>query len=190
MFGIFGADDTQFFRHLPIDSQIRVVQQQSAIRFRMIEVIAFVGEDGLVAEHRETMCKALGDEELTLVILTQLHAVPLTEGGTVFAQIDSHIQDTADGAAHQFSLGVRRTLEMQTAHYTVTGTRLVVLNELRVNARFAVTLLVVRLHKIPARIFVHLGFNHQQSLKRSFNYIHILYFKKYAKVLLFFYICK
>lgn len=97
---VFVAQDPQFFGYLPIDRQIRVAQQQSAICLGVIEVIAFIGKDRLIAQHRETMCKTTGNEELPFVLLAQLHAVPLSESGAVLSQIDRHIQHPAYRAAH------------------------------------------------------------------------------------------
>ena len=68
MFGIFIADDTQVFRNLPIDGKVRIVEQDTAICLGMIKVIAFIGEDSLIAEHRETVRKTAGDEELAFII--------------------------------------------------------------------------------------------------------------------------
>lgn len=100
MFGVFGAYNAQICRDLPIDCQIRVAQQQSAICLRVIEVIAFIGKDRLIAQHREAVCKTTGNEELPFVLLAQLHAVPLSESGAVLTQIHRYIQHPAYRAAH------------------------------------------------------------------------------------------
>lgn len=61
---------------------------------------------------------------------------------------------------------------MQTAYHAVTGTGLIVLHKLRVNTRFAVTLLIVRLYEIASRILEYPGLDNQQSLNRCFDNIH------------------
>ena len=69
MLGILLADDAELLRHLPINSETRVTQQQTTIRLRMIEIVAFIGKNSLVAEYGETMCKTARNEELTFVLL-------------------------------------------------------------------------------------------------------------------------
>ena len=80
MFGIFGTQYPQIFRHLPIDRQIRVVEQNTAVRLRMIEVVAFIGEDSLIAQHREPVRKTARNIELPFVLFAQLYAEPLPVG--------------------------------------------------------------------------------------------------------------
>ena len=50
---------------------------------------------------------------------------------------------------------------MQTAHDTIRGAGLVVLNKMRFYTGFAVTLLVVRLYEISTRIAENLGLQNQ-----------------------------
>ena len=156
----------------------------------MIEIIAFVGEDSLLTEYGKTMRKAAWNKELPFVVFAQFYSIPLTIGLTVLAQINRHIQHPAYRTAHQFSLGVRRSLKMQTAYHTITRTTLIVLHKLRLNTCRSIPLLVIGFHKISACIGVHFRFNNQQSFNRCFDDFHMRYSKKHAKVLLFFDICK
>lgn len=81
------AQYPQFFGYLPINRQIRVAEQDPAIRLRMVQVIALVRKNRRLTQYRKTMRKTLGDEELQVVLCTQLDTVPLTESRTVLTQI-------------------------------------------------------------------------------------------------------
>lgn len=97
---VFIAQNPQILRDLPIDGQIGIIQQNTAVRLRMIEVIAFVGEDSLVAQHRESVRKSARNIELPLVLFAQLYAEPLPVGRAVLAQIHRYIQYATYGAAY------------------------------------------------------------------------------------------
>ena len=190
MFLVFIADDAQFLGDLPVDRQIGVVQHDTTVRFGMVEVIAFIGKDSLLAQHGETVRKTARDEELPFVLFAQFDAEPLTKSRAVLAQVNRHVQHAAYGAAYQLRLAVRRALKMQSAYYTVTRTRLVILHKLRINSRLAVTLFVVRLYEITTGIREHSRLNDQQSLNRCFDYIHGLKIKSGTNLQQFFHIRK
>ena len=155
------ANDTEVFGYLPVDSEIGIIEQNTAICFGMVEVIALIGKDRLIAQHGEAMRKSAGDIELTFVLFTQFDAEPLPEGLAAFAQIDGYVQYTAYGAAHQLRLAVRRALEMQSAYDSVTRTGLVILHKTCINTNFAVPLFVIGLHEIAACVLKDLGFDDQ-----------------------------
>lgn len=161
MFGIFVADDTCLLRNLPVYRQVRIVQQYTSVGLRMVQIVTFIGKDSRLAQYGETVCKALWHKELPFILFAQLDAEPLAESRTAFAQIDRYVQHTTDGTTHQFGLGIRGTLEMQTAHHTVTRTRLIVLHKLRLNTCFAVSLLIVRLYEITSRISEYVWLDNQ-----------------------------
>ena len=50
---------------------------------------------------------------------------------------------------------------MQTAYNAVAGARLIILHKLRIDTRFAVPLLVIRLYKIPPRVLEYLRLDDQ-----------------------------
>ena len=158
---VFFTDDTQVLGYLPIDRQVRIVQQDTSVRFGMVEVVAFIVEDSRLTQYGETMRKTFRDKELTFVLIAQLHAIPLTIGLAALPQIDRYIKYATDGAANEFGLGIRRTLKMQTAYHAITGAALVVLHKTRVNTRCAVTFFVVRFYEIPAGILEDLRLNDQ-----------------------------
>ena len=88
---IFIAQYPQFLGHLPLDRQVRVVEQYAAVRLGVIEVVAFIGEDSLVAQHREPVREPARNKKLPFVLFAQLHAEPLPEGLTAFAQIHRYV---------------------------------------------------------------------------------------------------
>ena len=106
------ANDTEVLGYLPVDGEIGIIEQNTAICFGMVEVIALIGKDRLIAQHGEAMRKSAGDIELTFVLFTQFDAEPLSVSRTVFAQIDRYIEHASDGTADEFRLGIRRALEM------------------------------------------------------------------------------
>ena len=70
MFFIFVTNDTLFFGDLPIYCEVRITQQKTTFRLRVVEVVAFIGEDSRLTQDGETMRKATRDEELTMVLRT------------------------------------------------------------------------------------------------------------------------
>ena len=119
---IFLADDPFLLRNLPIYRQIRIVQKNTSVSLRMIQVIAFIGKYSLLAQYRKTMCKTTRNKELTFVLFAQLHAEPLPIRLAALTQINRYVQHPAYRTTNQLRLTVWRTLKMLTAHYTITGT--------------------------------------------------------------------
>ena len=70
MFGVFVTNDTYLLGDLPVDTQIRIIEQDAAICFRMIEVVTFIGKDSLIAQYGEPMRKPARDKELSFVLVT------------------------------------------------------------------------------------------------------------------------
>ena len=115
---IFLADDPFLLRNLPIYRQIRIIQKNTSVSLRMIQVIAFIGKDRFLTQHRESMRETTGDVELTFVLFAQLHAEPLPIRLAALTQINRYVQHPAYCTTNQLRLTVRRTLKMQTAYYT------------------------------------------------------------------------
>ncbi len=95
---VFLGEDTLLCRHLPVNVQFGVAEEQSTIRLRMVEVVALVGEDGRLAEDGEAVGKASWYEELTMVVRGEFNGIPLAVSGAAVAQIYRYIQHLADGA--------------------------------------------------------------------------------------------
>ena len=142
--------------HLPIDIERGVGKEYSTVGFGVIELVALIGEDSRFAEDGETMCKALGDKELAMILFVEFDGEPLTECGTIFAQVHRDVEDATSCAANELGLGVRRTLEVETTYDAVGRTGLVVLHELGHDAGIVVALLVIGLDEVPALVFLHL----------------------------------
>ena len=149
-------EDHLIRRHLPIDIERGVGKEYSTVGFGVVELVAFISEDSRFAQHGETMRKALGDKELAVILFVEFDGEPLTECGTILAQIDRDIEDATTCAANELGLGVWWALEMETTHDTVGRTGLVVLDELGHDAGIVVALLVICLDEIPALVFIHL----------------------------------
>ena len=104
MAGIFVAEDAFGFGNLPVDAQGRIRQEDASVGFGMVEFVAFVGEDGLLAQHAEAVGKPLGDIELQVVVLVEFNGKMLSEGGAVFTQIYCHIEYASVGTTDEFGL--------------------------------------------------------------------------------------
>lgn len=174
MFFIFITEDAVALGNAPINIQIRIAQQQSAIGLGMIEVIALVSEGSRITEHREPVRKTARDKELSMVLAGEFNGKPLTKGLTLMTQVHRHIQYPTLRTTNEFSLRKRRTLEMQSTHHTVGRTRLVVLYELGRDTGIKITLTVIRLNKISAGIAEELRLDNEQTFDRCLDYIHFL----------------
>lgn len=75
------------------------------------------------------MGKASRDEDLTMVVFRKLHSDMFSISRRAFPYVDSHVKDPSFDAADQLALGVRRSLEMKTAHHAIGRHRFVILHE-------------------------------------------------------------
>ena len=119
MLGVFLAQDSLLRRNSPVNTQRIIQNADTTVRFRMIEVVTLVLEDGRFAQYGKAMRKAPWHKKLAMVFFRQFHSYMLSVGWTSFADVYSHVQHGTFHAAHQFTLRVRRTLEMQSTHYSV-----------------------------------------------------------------------
>ena len=76
------------------------------------------------------MGKTLWDEELDMIVFCQFYCHMLTISRGAFADIYCYIEDSTPYAAHQLTLGIRWTLEVQASHHAIAAHRLVVLAEM------------------------------------------------------------
>lgn len=112
MLGILFRKQSLLCWNLPIYAKRSIKNAYASIDLRMIELIALVLEDGDVAEDGKAVGKALGDKELTMVILREFDGYVLPISGTAFADIDGDIEHSALDTTDEFGLSKRRTLEM------------------------------------------------------------------------------
>ena len=64
----------------PVDPEVRVENADACIGFRVVEIIAFILENGDVAEHREPVSETAGNEQLTVILFGQLDCHMLAVG--------------------------------------------------------------------------------------------------------------
>ena len=114
---------------LPIDTEGVVEDADASIGFWMIEVITLVLEDGGLGEDGEAVGKALRNEELTMIILSQLYRYMLAIRWRSLADIYCYIKYSTLYAAYKLALGIRWALEVQASHDAIAAHRLVVLAE-------------------------------------------------------------
>ena len=112
-YGLVGGDS-------PVDSQALVEDADAAVGFRVVELVAFVLEDGALAQDSEAVRKAFGDKELPVVVFRELHRDALSVSGAAAAYVHCHIQNGAAYAPHQLALGEGRALEPTFPHQHIT----------------------------------------------------------------------
>ncbi len=117
-------------RNSPINRQRRVVPGDGSLMVGRIVFVAFVLENGPLAQRNETVGKTARNKELPMILSGQLHGHIPAERGRPYANIHGEIHHAPFDDAHQFALTARRQLVMQAAKHTVTGARLVVLYEI------------------------------------------------------------
>ena len=120
--GLVGGD-------VPVDAQRIVKNADARIGLRVIKLVTLILEYSRGRQHGKTMSKALGNEELKVVVFGEFYGNMLSVGGTALADVDRNIEYGTTYAAHKFALGERRTLEMESSHDTIGGHALVVLYE-------------------------------------------------------------
>lgn len=76
-YGLVGGDS-------PVDSEALVQNAYATVGFGMVELVAFVLEDGALAQHCEAVREAFGDEELPVVVFRELHRDALSVSGAAF----------------------------------------------------------------------------------------------------------
>ena len=171
--GVLGGEDDICRGELPVDAEGGVVPGNAAFAVGGVVVIALVLEDGLLTQHGKTMGKATGDEELAVVLGTELHGYVLAEGGGPLADIHRYVEHPALDTANQLALAMRSALVVQAAQHAVAGHGLVVLHEGGV-AHFLAKLAVgERFVEIAARITEHAGFDDDDSGDRGRNDFHL-----------------
>ena len=157
MLRVLLAQDGLLCGDAPVDAEAEVCDGDAAVGFGVVELIALVLEDGCLAQHGETMCEALRDEELPMVVFCEFDGDVLSVGGRPFAYIDGYVEDGSPDASNQFALREGRALEVQSAHDAVRRHAFVVLHELD-GAYFLFELpLREGFEEVPAGILEYLG---------------------------------
>lgn len=160
-------------RQRPVDAYVRVIPGYSAFRFGVVELIAFVLEQRLLAQDGETVGEALRDEGLEVVLPCQLYHLIFAICRGILAQVHSHIQDTAFNYPDKLALGKRRLLEMQATEDAVAAQTLIVLYECNVKASPGRKITSAEtLEKIASAVSENLRFQDQEPLKRCLSDLH------------------
>src|SRR4051812_42849689 len=100
------------------------------------------------------MAEADRDEELAVPDVVEQVRLPLPVGGRAAAQVDGDVEDLAAGAADELRLP-RLGLEVDPAQRSLAGARVVVLDEVDVNAELAPGVTAERLEHEAALVAVH-----------------------------------
>ena len=80
------------------------------------------------------MGETLGDIELAMIVGSEFHRHMAAIGGRTFPDIHGDIQHRAHHDTDQFGLCIGRLLEMESAHHSIAGFRLVILHEVHIDA--------------------------------------------------------
>lgn len=174
MLRILFTQDSLIRWNPPVNTQAFIQDTDATVRFRMIEVVTFVLEDGRLAQYRESVGKSLWNEKLPVIIFCQFHSHMLSVGGASLADIHRYIQYRSLHAAHQFALGVGRALEMQPPHHPVGGHAFIVLYKLYLAYLLFKFPLRERFEEITSRVSENARFYDYHVLYCCFDDFHIL----------------
>ena len=177
MLGVLLAQDGMVGRNLPVDAKAVVEDGDATVCLWVIELITLVLEHGGLAQHGEAMGEATRDEELAMIVLGEFHRHVFAKGRRTLADINCHIEHRTLHATHQFALGERWALEMQTSHHAVGRHALVVLAEIHLMPQDRHHLLVKlplreALEEIAPGILEDARLYHQYSFYISLDYFH------------------
>ena len=125
------------------------------------------------------MGKTLRDEELAMIILSQLHSHMLAVGRRALANIHGYIQYPTLHTSHQLALGEWRALEVQAPHHTIAAHALVVLAEVHLIAYQWLHLLLklslaVALEEVATSISEKAWLDDEHALYICLYYVHFL----------------
>ena len=171
---VFLRKDGLLHGYLPVDAQTFVLDADTAVGLRGVEVVALVLEDGRLAQYGKAVGEAAGDEELAVVLFCQLYGDMLPVGGRAFADVDGYVEDPAADAAYQLALCIGRTLEVQPAHHAVARHALVVLYELYRAYLFVELFLRKGLEKVAPGIPKDAGLYNYYAFYRGLDDFHFL----------------
>lgn len=157
----------------PIYTKGSVHNGNAPVSFRTIKIVTFILEDRDVAENGKTVGESAGYEELAVIMFSKKAAYVPAVCRRAFADVDRYIEYRATDASDQFRLGVRRSLEVKSAHHAAGGTRFIVLNEVSPADRFLKYFFVETLEKIAARIGKDPGLENHNAFDFCLDYFHV-----------------
>lgn len=175
MMPVFFRKDDAFRRKPPVNAQIRVVPGQGTFMLRGIKVVAFILEYHFRSEHAETVGESSWNEELPVVVFGKFHSHVLAERGGTLPDVYRHVENGSFDNPHQFALGERRFLEMQSAKYAIAALAFVVLYKVHgTHLLFEVTLRE-GFKKISPFIVEQARLDDDHAVDSCFYYFHIEY---------------
>ena len=186
MTGVLVREDGFVHRDLPVNQKRGVQNGDAAIRLGVVELVALVLEHCCVAENDETVCKAFGNKELPVVFIAELDSDVLPVGRRALAYVYGNVQDTSAYTADNLALCIWRTLEVEAAHDTVAGHRLVVLNEYDGMSVLGYSDLFVKFplgeafKEISSRISEYPWFENHGAVYMCLDYFHVILQMSYA----------
>ena len=107
------------YRYTPVYTKRLVLDIDAAIGLRMIELVAFVLEDGGFGKNGEAMGEATRDEELTMIVFCQFHCYMLTECQGALSDVNGYVEDCALDTTHEFALCIWHALIVKTSHHAI-----------------------------------------------------------------------
>ncbi len=155
----------------------------ATVGFWVVVVVAFVLEDGDVAEDGEAVGKASWNEELAMVVFGQFYRYMLAVCRGAFADVDGYVKDCAFDASYELGLGEGRTLEVEATHHAVGRAGLVVLDEVYFGDLLVKGLLVVAFEEVTTSIFEDFRLNYINTIYFCLYNMHVLCFLSHAKAL-------
>ncbi len=120
------------------------------------------------------MQEAAGDEELTLVLTTELNGDVLPKCRATLADVDGDVEDAALDDAHELGLCVLSILGMEASDGAVAGAGLVVLDKAVGDACGLVARLVVALKEVASLIGKDAGLKDEQAFNRCVCDVHFV----------------
>ena len=112
------------------------------------------------------MAESHRKKELTAIFGRKFDTIPLTKRRRTDPQVNGHIEDDPRCTAHQFRHGCRHVLIVQPPKDSLLRTRVVILDELLVNAESRVSTPVIGLEEETPAISVNLRLDYNYTGKR------------------------
>lgn len=94
------AEQSVSDRYAPVYVERSVLDVDAGIRFRVIEVVAFILENRSLAEHSKAVSETARHEELSMVLLCEFYGNMLSEGRTPPAYVHGDIEHSSLDAPH------------------------------------------------------------------------------------------
>ena len=138
----------------------------------MVIIVAFVLEDGDIADDGETVCEASGDEELSMVIFGEFNGYVLSIGWRAFSDVNGYVKDCAFDTADKLGLSEGWALEVESTHDSVGGAGFIVLDEVDFGYFFIEFLLVVAFEEVTSCVFENSRLDDYQAFNICFYNFH------------------